>query len=93
MLIVSYDFSNDKMRAKFAKFLSQYGRRIQYSVFELRNSKRVLGNVLTEIEKKYKPRFTNTDSIVIIPITPADRKNVLRYGCARYDETDVVVFN
>jgi len=92
MLIVSYDFSNDKMRTKFSKFLERYGRRIQYSVFEIRNSRRVLQNVLTEIEKRYAPKFENTDSIIIIPITPADRKNVIRFGYAKHDEKDVVVF-
>jgi len=93
MLIVSYDFSNDKTRARFAKFLEKYGRRLQYSVFEIRNSKRVLDNILTEIDKKYKKEFANTDSIVIIPITPADRKNVIRYGYAKHDEVEVVVFS
>ncbi len=93
MLIVSYDFTDNKIRTRFSKFLERYGHRMQYSVFELRNSKRVLENVMTEIEKKYKPMFADTDSIVIIPVTPADRKNVVRYGYAKHDESDVIVFD
>jgi CRISPR-associated protein Cas2 len=42
MLIVSYDISNDKIRTRFAKFLSKFGYRLQYSIFEIKNSKRIL---------------------------------------------------
>ena len=38
MLLISYDISNDKVRTKFAKYLSKYGFRLQYSVFEITNS-------------------------------------------------------
>ncbi len=31
MIIVSYDISDNKVRARFAKFLMQYGDRLQYS--------------------------------------------------------------
>ena len=34
MLIISYDISDDKLRAKFSKYLSKFGGRLQYSVFE-----------------------------------------------------------
>ncbi|MGN0291927.1 MAG: CRISPR-associated endonuclease Cas2 [Lachnospiraceae bacterium] len=34
MYIISYDISNDKIRGKIAKELLNYGRRVQYSVFE-----------------------------------------------------------
>ncbi|MCQ4775514.1 CRISPR-associated endonuclease Cas2 [Lacrimispora saccharolytica] len=42
MIIVSYDISDDKLRAKFAKYLSRFGNRIQYSVFEIDNSPRIV---------------------------------------------------
>ena len=38
MLIVSYDISDDKLRGKFAKFLMSYAIRLQYSVYEIKNS-------------------------------------------------------
>lgn len=31
MIIISYDISNDKLRTKFAKYLSRFGHRIQYA--------------------------------------------------------------
>lgn len=47
MIIVSYDISDNKVRGRFAKFLMQYGDRLQYSVYEIQNSERIL-NIITE---------------------------------------------
>jgi len=91
MLIVSYDFENDRMRTKFSKFLEQYGRRIQYSVFQLRESQRVLQNVLIEIELKYKKQFTGADSIVVFQVCEGCTKKVKRYGYARHEGEEVIV--
>lgn len=33
--IISYDIKSDKLRAKIAKVLENFGKRVQYSVFEL----------------------------------------------------------
>jgi CRISPR-associated protein Cas2 len=91
MLIVSYDFENDRLRAKFAKFLEKYGWRIQYSVFQVRDSERVLKNILAEVELRYKKNFTGADSIVVFHICEGCKKRVRRYGYARHEESDVVM--
>ena len=54
MLLVSYDISDDKLRTHFAKFLSKYGYRLQYSIFEISNSPKILENVKSEIENRFK---------------------------------------
>jgi len=90
MLICAYDFANDKKRAKFAKFLSKYGYRIQYSIFKLNNSKRVLQNVVQHIESKYKKDFKGIDSVVIFTICEACEKKILRYGYAKNEDIDVL---
>lgn len=92
MLIVSYDFANDKTRSKFSKFLEKYGRRMQYSVFCIRNSPRVLRNILTEIDARYSKSFKKTDSIVIFSVCNGCKAKVIRYGSARHDIEDVVYF-
>ena len=92
MLIVSYDFTENKVRAKFSKFLCKFGRKLQYSVYEIRNSDRVLQNILDEVELKYKKQFTGADSIVIFQIGELDKKKIIRYGYAKNDEKEVVVF-
>jgi CRISPR-associated protein Cas2 len=68
MIILSYDIVSDKIRTNFAKFLKKYGRRLQYSVWELNHSERMLNIILVEIEKKWKKSFDNGDSIIIFSL-------------------------
>ena len=76
MLLVSYDISKNKKRTQFAKFLKKFGSRLQYSVFELRNSQRVLQNIVSEIECKYKKRFEPTDSVYIMQLCKGCKKKI-----------------
>jgi len=92
MIIVSYDFSDDKRRTKFSTFLKKSGRRLQYSVFEIKNSKRILDNIMSEVEHKYKPYFTNTDSVIIYRMCEACNKKIKRYGNAVQEEQELVIF-
>lgn len=92
MIIISYDFASNKTRARFSKFILKYGRRIQYSVFEIRNSERALRNILDEIELKYSKQFTGADSILIFQVCAGCKKKVLRYGYAKNEETEIIVF-
>jgi len=92
MIIVSYDFENDKKRNKFSKFLKKYGRKIQYSVYEIKNSPRVLQNILSEIKLKYEKEFTGSDSILIFNICEGCQKKIKRYGYAKNEEKDIIVF-
>ncbi|PIP56082.1 CRISPR-associated endonuclease Cas2 [candidate division WWE3 bacterium CG22_combo_CG10-13_8_21_14_all_39_12] len=90
MIIVSYDFSDDKRRAKFAKFLERFGSRIQYSVFRIKNSKRVLDTIVAEVDNEYKNQFEGTDSVVIFRVCEGCMNNIKRYGSAAYEDDDVV---
>lgn len=92
MVIICYDFTDNKTRARFSKFLKKYGRKIQFSVYEIRNSQRILQNILDEIELKYQKEFTNSDSILIFSICEDCKKKVRRYGYASNEEEDVVIF-
>jgi CRISPR-associated protein Cas2 len=92
MFIVSYDFESNRRRTKFSKFLKKFGRRIQYSIFEIKNSARVLRNISTEVEKIYEPHFTNADSILIMHLCETCKGKVKRYGYAANEEEEVVVF-
>ena len=86
MLLVSYDISNDKVRTKFSKFLSKFGFRLQYSVFEINNSEAVLRNIQTEIENNYSKFFTEEDSIIIFKLSETCKKTC--YGYAKNEEKD-----
>lgn len=91
MLLVTYDIQNDKLRTQFSKFLKQYGWRVQYSVFELKSSERILNLVLAEIEGKFLKKFSQADSVLIFPISQADEKKTIQYGYAA-NKDDAVIF-
>ena len=90
MLIVSYDISDDKLRTQFSKLLSKHGRRLQYSVFEIKHTERAIDLILLTIEKKFAKEFDITDSIIIFQLCEACRKKVIRYGYAVHEEEEVV---
>lgn len=89
MLIVSYDISNDKLRSRFAKFLSKFGYRLQYSMFEIKNSKRILGIVESEIRNKFEKCFGDSDSIMILHLSKQCK--ISKYGYAKNDDEDLIV--
>ena len=89
MLLISYDISNDKVRTKFAKYLSKFGFRLQYSVFEIANSDTVLKNIEAEIQNTYMKTFTEEESIIIFNLSETCKKTC--YGYARNEEKEVFV--
>lgn len=90
MLLISYDIANDKTRTRFSKFIRKYGRRVQYSVYEIHNSDRVIGNICAEIEGVYEAMFAKTDSVLILPISGPNESRIIRYGYAKNEELDYI---
>lgn len=88
MIIVSYDISNNKLRTQFAKFLMQYGDRLQYSVYEIQNSERILNIVTEKIKFEFVPSFTGADSVIIFR---CKQSQVLRFGNAAHKDCDLLV--
>lgn len=89
MIIVSYDIKSNKLRNKFSKFLKKFGCRMQYSVFEIKNSKRVLNNIMNEIANIYSKKFSQDDSVVIIETS--ENCKITRWGYAKNDDSDLIV--
>jgi len=89
MLLISYDISNTKLRTRFSKFLEKYGQRIQYSVFEIKNSERILKNIETHIKQDFEKKFTQSDSILIFHL--CDKCTITRYGYAKNQESDILI--
>jgi CRISPR-associated protein Cas2 len=87
VIIVTYDISDNGLRTHLSKYLSQYGVRVQFSVYEIQNSKRILDIVLNGIEKKFKSRFDRGDSIYIFK---ADHSETIRYGSAGLIDKDLI---
>lgn len=53
-VIISYDIADNKLRADFNKFITKYGYRLQYSVYEITNGTRILNNMLLEMDAQFK---------------------------------------
>ena len=91
MLIISYDIQNDKLRNRFSKFIKKYGNRLQYSVFKVDNSKRILENIKVEVTNRFEKEFSQTDSVLIFEVSK--ECNIVRWGYAKNDESNVIVVN
>lgn len=91
MVIVSYDISNDKLRTKFAKYLSRFGHRLQYSVFKIDNSERIVDNIVNDLKNKYEKSFSQEDSVIIFKLSSSCE--VLRFGYAKNDEKDFIIIS
>lgn len=89
MLLVSYDISDDKLRTSFSKYLSKFGGRLQYSVFEIKNSDRVLDNITAHISLYYEKKFSQSDSVLIFHMSKQCK--IIRFGYAKNDETDLLI--
>lgn len=90
MFLVVYDIASDKLRTNFSKFLTKYGRRLQFSVFEIANSPRILENIRTEIKASFEKKFSQGDSVLIINVP--DNAVIDRFGYAANEETDLLFF-
>lgn len=77
------------MRNHFSKMLKGNGAiRLQYSVYEVRNTKRAIDNLVAKIEA-YSKHFTADDSIVIFDV---DSDKLTKYGNAIHRDQPVVYF-
>jgi CRISPR-associated protein Cas2 len=88
VIIVAYDISDNKVRTHFSKFLEKYGVRVQFSVFEIQNSNRVMDLVLYGIDHKFKKRFEPGDSIYIFR---ANHQDTIRYGSAGLVDSGLII--
>lgn len=89
MVLVSYDISDDKLRNKFARDLSKYGFRLQYSLFQINNSEHLLDNFINILENKYSSKFSQSDSVLIIRLNPNCK--IDKYGYAKNEDSDYFV--
>jgi len=90
MLIVAYDIHDTKLRTKFSKLLKKFWRMLQYSVYEIKNSERILKILKTEIELTFAPKFSWADSILIIPVSRANSEKMIRYGQPALEEKEIL---
>ena len=88
MLIVAYDIHDDKLRTKFSTFLKKFGFRLQYSVYKIKNSPKILQNIIIEIEHKYEPKFSQADSVIIFNLSKNCK--IHNFGYASNEDDDII---
>jgi len=90
MLVISYDISDNRLRTKFSKMLTKHGAvRLQFSVYEVNNTDRVINNLIAMIEDKFAKKFDGGDSVIIFDVTSVKLK---KYGNAIHRDKDIVYF-
>ena len=74
---IAYDITDDKRRNKVAKILKDFGKRVQYSVFECNIDKRAY---LRLQDRLAKAMDTDEDTITFYHICAACEKQIERIG-------------
>lgn len=85
MVIISYDISDTKKRNKFSKYIQKYGHRLQYSVYEIDNSEKILYNIIAEINNNFAKKFDQTDSVYIFKMSASCE--VQKFGYAKNEDS------
>lgn len=87
MIVISYDIADDKLRAKFSRLLTKNGAiRLQYSVYEVNNTNRVIENLKLKIDD-FAKKFDLDDSVIIFDVSSVKLK---KYGNAIHRDEDIV---
>ena len=58
---------------------------LQYSVYEIENSERILNNIVTDILKQ----FDQTDSVYIFQMSSSCK--IQKYGYARNEDSEILI--
>lgn len=64
---------------------------LQYSVYEIENSERVLNNIIADIDNKWMKQFDQTDSVYIFQLSSSCK--VQKFGYARNEDSDLLIVN
>lgn len=91
MIIISYDISNNKKRARFNRYIRRFGHMLQYSVYEIDNSDRILNNIIRDIKNTWEKAFDETDSIYIFELSSSCK--IEKYGYARHEDEELIIIS
>lgn len=91
--IIIYDIRDERRLRKIAKIMEKYGKRVQYSVFEVRGDPLLIEVIRNEYIPIINPE---EDSVVIYKLCDSDWKKREKYGRKTdYEDTspnDIFIF-
>ena len=65
------------------------GHRLQYSVFQIDNSSRIIDNIIQNLKNNFEKKFTQEDSVMIFKLSSSCE--IIRFGYAKNDEKDFFI--
>ena len=83
LYLICYDIPDDRRRNRLAEFLLDYGRRVQYSVFECSLTKKVLDVVLKGVVEYTDPE---EDSVRVYSLCAECVASIKAFGPQRLRE-------
>ena len=83
LYVAAYDISRDSSRQQVANVLLRYGRRVQWSVFELD----LEPEEIDELKRLIGPWLAETDLFDLFPIDSRRPEQRLRWQSAPYEES------
>ncbi len=91
MIIVTYDIKSDRLRGQLASLLEKYGYRLQYSVFKIKNSPRIINILVEEIRHRFEKKFSQSDSVLIFSYSQSSTDKLIKFGYAKNMDQDVIM--
>ena len=89
MVIISYDISNNRKRNRFSRYIKRFGNRLQYSVYQIENSERILDNIVQDINNIFLKVFDQTDSVYIFHLSKTCK--IDKYGYAANEDKELII--
>lgn len=62
---------------------------MQYSVYEIDNSDRILNNIITDINNKWMKEFDETDSVYIFNLSNSCK--IEKFGYAKHEDEALII--
>ena len=82
-VLISYDISDDKRRARVAKIMEGYGYRVQYSVFECDLTGKQLRELKHQLRDYVEPHTADSVRFYPLPADAVAKMSVLGQDMAR----------
>ncbi len=89
MILISYDISNTKKRTRFSKYIQKFGYRLQYSVYQIDNSDKILNNIIADINNKFMKEFDQSDSVYIFKLSSSCE--TIKFGYAKNEDDSLLI--
>ena len=91
MILISYDIADTKTRTRFSKYIKKFGYRLQFSVYEIENSEKILNNIVAEIKNNFSKSFGQEDSVYIFRLTASCK--IEKFGYAKNEDSPLLIVN